>query len=125
MKFLCVLCVCIALVAGCGTTGQVKKPPPDWPHLSVTTVVVDRNDEFERLCGATPPGFVQNGCAVINFARNTCVIVLAKRRYSQWTIDEEQDHCKGVDHPGETLLKSAWEKHRRLARLRDQYSQPK
>jgi len=106
----------LALLPACSTMTHTESPP-DWPALEViehkVSVIDVQKKCFKYLtpvAAALSLGLTL-GCAEVDFAARTCTIYIARGENDPGIIEHERDHCAGKDHPGDTTLRSAWERY--------------
>ena len=88
-----------SMLSGCATIDSHVPPPAGWPQLRVEVIVdADASRGIEKYCGASSLLLWRVGCAVPDFAQETCFVYV--RDLSPWVIDHEKMHCAGYDHPG-------------------------
>lgn len=101
----------VLLLAGCGTLTSMDwgRAPADWPELTENVAVVDEARLRAGCVGIKyAPGARPVDCAWVNFTKRTCTVyVLASMPDA---LEHARGHCRGYDHPGETIMADGWAK---------------
>lgn len=96
------------LLTGCTVVNEHRKPPSDWPELTVT---VEEHGfwQTQEKCGRNAAEVLligpMLGCAYINFDEMRCRIYL----WLNSVLGHELLHCRGYDHYGSSDLRDYWE----------------
>lgn len=98
----------LLLLAGCASTIDASKPPPDdWPQLEVVYYKASPKI-FDAVCRTVFLGHTFS-CAEVNFEQKKCTILVREgQTLTSDTDRHERDHCRGLDHPGDTTMRDAW-----------------
>mgnify|MGYP001588216950 CR=1 FL=1 len=103
----------LLLLIGCTAIGN-QSSPSDWPKLDVAERHVSHREMRDACAPFAPPMFSPEGCAIIDFAADTCVIYVSIDFPSQSVLEHEHEHCAGRDHVGSATLRDAWARWKKI-----------
>ena len=97
--------VMVLLLSGCGHILPLTDPVPGWPKLEVR----ERPGFFTTIANCSkytnPLTWPPIGCVEFDLDKGTCDNYFWKIPFLwRWIRDEENKHCVGRDHFGETYL---------------------
>lgn len=107
----------LVILSGCTTIDYNKHPDPDFPQLTTIEHHVD-GGEVHRQCYKYVPmwmrllGAVVEGCAVVDFEKNTCDLWVRGDYPDKRVYDHEIAHCRGYDHPNDDAINGAWRRYK-------------
>ena len=105
----------VLLTGACTMIDTQRAAPDDWPRLALYEHHVPVGELWRqcypamglwaKLILATP-----EGCYKLSFDRMRCDMYFFKGYEDSRVTQHEQEHCAGMDHPGDSTLHNAWTK---------------